>query len=71
MSELKTLKDISHIKRDCCSEVPKGESNICIDCVKQEAIKWVKNWKEINEKAHSNEIYAFETFFNIEESDLK
>ena len=62
---LKTLKDITFVCENCAGW------NIDTSNLKQEAIKWIKNWKEINNKAHSNEIYAFESFFNIKESDLK
>ncbi len=61
---MKTLKDIEIRKiatRTYCFS----------DELKQEAIKWIKNWNQINKKDNANMIYAFENFFNITEEDLK
>lgn len=41
MTELKTLNELSKSSRDCCSPVDIG-LNVCEECVKQEAIKWIK-----------------------------
>ena len=32
---------------------------------------WIKNWESIDRKAHANEIYAFGSFFNITEEDMR
>lgn len=39
--KLKILKEIGQAKRTCCS-IEEDYSNICEICLKQEAIKWIK-----------------------------
>jgi hypothetical protein len=68
MSNLRTLKDMDSAS---CVRCPEDENKIYEEEVKAEAIKWIKNWKKINEKENLNMIYAFEVFFNITEEDLK
>lgn len=65
MTKLKTLKDIDW---DVTNEY---EHRISLELLRQEAIKWIKNWIEIDKEAHANEIYAFTTFFNIPDEKLK
>jgi len=65
MTELKTLKDIR-------TEVDiKTEELDLITELRAEAIKWITNWAQFEEKYAISAEQAFKEFFNISEEDLK
>ncbi len=74
MTKLKTLKDISFPRQ--------GGNCYRVEGLKQEAIKWVKNWQKEKITGRRQEsgtyqyhrnmkINLFKDFFNITEEDLK
>jgi len=58
--ELRTLKDIEYDK-----------NRLFTDAVKQEAIKWVKNWQKESWTQNPEPAEAFIDFFNLTEEDLQ
>ena len=82
MSNLKTLKDMMKTPYKAVQDFEKKfKKKPCLDCVvdvdelKQEAVKWVKEYS--NEKISTPVTYkqvmkqVFSEFFNITEEDLK
>ena len=61
--KLKTLRDIIDSSKE--GEIVEPFQ------IRDEAIKWIKNWKEIDAEAMSQSIFSFMSFFNILEEDLK
>lgn len=70
MDDLKTLKDLVLRTSPTDDEVVKM-------VLKQEAIRWVKHWRTIDdhyikcEVTHARSCDDFQYFFNITEEDLK
>ena len=75
MTDLKTLKDIPSCEKICC-----GEGFHCDECVRQEAINWVKHYKQKAigsiDTPHSRDTNGAKMsvlieFANIKEEELK
>lgn len=67
MNNLKTLKDIEdgvNLCDDYCS------ATLNLDRLKQEAIKWIKEFEKEG-REYDSRIEVFKHFFNITEEDLK
>ena len=62
--ELKTLKELQLCTWDINDKDAKK-------CLRIEAIKWVKAIRQTKLTGWTNTSYAFESFFNLTEEDLK
>ena len=71
--KFKTLKDFRK-SLDTQAEVGIYYTNIVLDMMKAEAIKWVKYWRDLDDIPNRENEYTdsdFMNFFNITEEDLK
>ena len=71
MSDLKTLKDLNLF--NCWNEeLDIDEKGIYVEELKAEAVKWVKQLREVHTTiAQGALIWKFMLFFNLTESDLE
>ena len=66
MKELKTLKDIHQDMK-----MGSGKIFVYTKELKQEVVKWVKNWRQFKKKYAISAEDAFIDFFNLTEEELK
>ncbi len=69
MTNLKTLKDLNHIRVSQGRAMGKTTFDVNVGELRQEAIKWVKHCEKKWKKERYDQI--FKEFFNLTEEDLK